>query len=166
MRATLLAALAVGAALTGCSSSPAAEAPPSSPATPTAATTTKPVSAAAAELGEFARGWQKKFDALPKVEGAACGPQQVRSKVCADYLTPIVETTIALERAIRERSDSDRYVKTLVEAEKIRRASERYAEMKCYAGQGTVDSCQAEAISIGIGSVSLTTGLLADDLTP
>lgn len=157
------AALAVGAAVAGCSSSTEAS-PTSTAATPTT-TTTRSVSAAAAELGQFYEEWQKKFEALQKPEAAPCAPQQVRSKVCADYLTPIVETTTELEQAIRARPDSDRYVKTLVEVEKITRASERYAEMKCYAGAGTVDSCHAQAIAIGIGSVSLTTRLMADDLT-
>jgi hypothetical protein len=89
---------------------------------------------------------------------------RVQSKGCAAYLTAIVEKSNGLEREIRSRQDVTSYVDTLIETGKISNASERYADLRCYGGAGSLTECQGEMIAITMGSVLVTTKLKLDEL--
>jgi hypothetical protein len=93
--------------------------------------------------------WAGRFDILTKSSGEPrCAGEKVRTKDCADYLTPIAQTAAALEAKIRERPDAASYVDTLAELKEMAFAREIYAELKCAEGGGTADACQREMLGL------------------
>lgn len=129
--------LLAAAFIAGCSTG---EPPPSTPSSSAPSTT------AASGLYDE---WAGRFDILTKSSGEPrCTGDKVRTKDCANYLTPIAQTAAALEEKIRESPDAALYVDTLAKLKEMAFAREVYVELKCADGGGTVDACQREMLGI------------------
>ncbi|MBP2341139.1 hypothetical protein JOF41_007393 [Saccharothrix coeruleofusca] len=151
--------VAVAFLLAACTSTPAAQPAPSSSATATTSSSAKPSSAPGLH-----EEWKSKFSTVLGSSDASCAPVNAKSKACADYLTEIVMLALELERAIKARPDSDRYVDTLVAIGEVTDASEEYAP--CSRGQGTIEQCHAEAITILFAPITVPMKLNLDEMSP
>jgi hypothetical protein len=161
-----LIATAIAAAVVGCSGGSADLSATGLSTTPPRNSTTTTTTSPSRAVGALADEWDKKFDVAMKASAAQpCGQATVRTSTCASWLTDQVEIVSALDAALRARSDSRRYVKTLVSIEKVMQSSEAYAKAKCYAGGGTDEDCWNHAWQIGIGTLTVKTQLRADDLS-
>ncbi|WP_191304400.1 hypothetical protein [Lentzea cavernae] len=104
--------------------------------------------------------WAGRFDILTKISGEPrCAGEKVRTKDCANYLTPIAQTAAALEGKIQESPDAALYVDTLAELKEMAFAREIYTELKCADGGGTLDACQREMLGI-VGGIPVVLATL------
>jgi hypothetical protein len=153
----LLLASLVLVLISACAARDSTRTPPVS--TSSAATT------ATASVADLYERWAGEFDAVTNAfSGPVCASERVQGKGCAAYLTAIAEKSNDLEREVRSRPDATSYVDTPIETRKISNAGERYADLRCYEGGGSLTECQGEMIAITTGSVLVITKLKLDEL--
>ncbi len=109
--------------------------------------------------------WAGRFDMLVKPDSEPrCADAKVRTKDCANYLAPISQTAAALEAAIKERPDAATYVDTLVAIRAMVDARDRYTDLGCPDGKGSLDACQGQMLAVSSGVSSVLARLKTDEL--
>lgn len=106
--------------------------------------------------------WNAKFSAVRKPTDAPCAPAVVQTQGCAAWLTEISLVAVDLQRELQGRPA---YAKTLAQVDKVVDAGAAYGDLKCRQGGGSFAACQGHAFGVTIGSVTITTLLMGDDIS-
>ena len=136
--------------------------PTAIPATSQTATTVAPTTTTSSSATPAYDKWNPKFDAARGEGGSACSSLVLQSQGCAAYLTRIVSVATDLQGELKGKPA---YVKTLGLVRQVVEAGAAYGNQRCREGAGSFETCQAHVVGVVIGSLSVTTALLADDLS-